>query len=253
MPSSDQSVFSEPHMRSRGFRPDPSDRRVDGTLGTFRGKSAPDDGIEHSVWDEPGISHDFSGPVPDGELTYASWLEKRRNETTIGKSWLVACAVALLAGPWAVLGAFWGQGQTAFSVVMIVVFAPVVEETMKVSAALYIVEKKPFLFRTAGQIALCSVMSGLVFATLENLLYLRVYIPDASPGLAAWRWTVCTAMHTFCSLIAGLGVMRIWQDLWRRKARPRLALSFPFAMAAIVVHGGYNALVVLLEGVWEKF
>ena len=246
-------MFSEPHMCSRGFRPDPSDGRVDGTLGTFTGKASPDERIEHSVWDEPGISHDFSGPVPDGELIYASWLEKRRSETSIGKSWLVACAVALLAGPWAVVGALWGQGQTASSILMIVIFAPVVEETMKVSAALYVVEKKPFLFRSIGQIALCSVMSGLVFATLENIVYLNVYIPDPSPGQAAWRWTVCTAMHTFCSLIAGLGVMRIWGDLWRRKARPRLALSFPFAVAAMLIHGGYNAFAVLLAGVGVEF
>jgi len=39
---------------------------------------------------------------------------------------------------------------------------------------------------------------------------------------------------------------RVWQDLWRRLDRPRLALWFPHVVTAIVLHGLYNAFAVAL-------
>ena len=244
-PSNDPSIFHEPHLRGTPSRPDPSEKRADRTLEKARRRDATADRkVEHGVWDEPGISPDLAGDVPDGELTYARWLDLRRAQTTAARSWATTAAIALCAGPWAILGAFYGSGQTAFSIMAICVFGPVVEEVMKIAAAMYVVEKKPFLFQHPVQIAMCAVAAGLAFAAVENLLYLYVYVPNPPTWLIWWRWTVCVTMHTGCTLVAGLGVMRIWRDLWERRARPRLQLAYPYLVTAIVIHGVYNAFAV---------
>ena len=115
------------------------------------------------------------------------------------------------------------------------------------------VEKKPYLFRFSMQIAFCVLASGFTFAFVENLLYLKVYIPQASAFLVWWRWTICVAMHMGCSLIAGLGLMRIWKNARARCARPRLSLGYPYLLTAIVIHGAYNGLAVLLSAVNYRF
>jgi len=238
-PSHDPSVHEEPHLRRKGgFAADPSEARV-----ARQGRREPDEdeAVEQSVWDEPVVAHRLAGLPPPDALTYRAWLQKRRAATGPARSWLVTLAVALAAGPWAVLGAFWGAGQTPFSVIALVVFGPLVEEMMKVAAALYLVEKRPFLFSSRFQILLCAVAGGLAFAALENLLYLHVYVPLPPPLLVHWRWTVCIALHTGCSLVAGMGLMRVWADTWRRLARPRLSLAYPYLLGAIILHGAYNA------------
>ena len=247
VPSRDDSVFDEPHVRGGGYRPDPSEARVSSAgEGTDRGDESEDERVEHTVWDEPGLSPVLAGAVPPAELTYRRWLEKRRGQVSPAKSWMVTFLVVLVAGPWAFLGAFWGRGQTAFSIVALVLFGPIVEEMMKNAVGLYVVEKRPFLFRSSGQIAVCALAGGFVFAALENLLYLGVYTSSASIALVQWRWTVCVAMHMGCSLIVGMGLIRIWRDTWQRLARPRITLGFPFIVAAVIAHGAYNGFALVL-------
>jgi len=233
----------EPHLRGRPLQPDPSEERADRTLAHGQ---RPDQGVEHTIWDEPALSPLLAGAVPPGELTYRRWLLERRDRTTAARSWAITIGAAAAAGPWAVLGAFWGSGRTVFSVAALIAFAPLVEEMMKAALALYVVEKKPFLFRSRAQIGLCVVAGAFAFAVLENLLYLNVYIPKPPVALVRWRWSVCVALHMGCSLIASMGLMRVWTDTWRRLDRPRLALAYPYVLTAVVVHGTYNALALLL-------
>ena len=80
--------------------------------------------MEHSVWDEPGLSPQLAGEVPEAALTYGAWLSQRIGETTWHKSWLVTVLVAVEAGPWAILGAFMRGGETVFGVVMLTVVGP---------------------------------------------------------------------------------------------------------------------------------
>jgi len=247
-PSKDPSISKEPHLSGRAFHADPSERRAEKALSRSTDAASTDDErIEQTVWDEPGRSGELSGAKPDGALDYPTWLEKRRAEVSSGRTWVVTFALAFSAGPWALLGAFYGGGQTIYGVLAAVVFAPVVEETMKVAAALYVVEKRPFLFRYPEQIPICALSAAITFSFFENLLYLHVYIPNPSPGLVYWRWSVCTAMHLGCSVIAGLGLLRVWRDVWERRARPRLSLGFPYLLTAVLVHGIYNAFAVGLH------
>ncbi len=207
---------------------------------------------DHSVWDEPSLSEELAGPVPEGAATSANRLLRARAGTSRLRTWAVTAAVALAAGPWAVLGAFLGA-QGAYSVVLVaVVFAPLTEEVLKASAPLLVVELWPHLFSSAGQILLASATSGLIFAAIENLLYLHVYIPDPSEETILWRWTVCVALHTLCSLVAGLGVARVWRDVWRRLARPRLESAFAYLAAAAAAHGVYNAFATVRAVLEER-
>lgn len=257
--SDDPSVFSEPHLRPQPPPPagpfvpyaqpdtplpgdiDPQqDIRNEPT--TFRPAT-----VEHSVWDEPALTPQLAGSPSAEQVTYARWLEENRRHWGFVKSWALTLALALVAGPFAVIGAFWNSGQSIFGVLMMVVIGPVTEEIMKIAAPMLVVEKLPFAFRSGWQIVLCGLCGGLVFAAIENLLYIHVYVDDPTPSFIAYRWTVCVALHTVCSLIASIGVVRVWRDVWRRMSFPRTALAFPLLLTAIVVHGAYNGSVLLLE------
>lgn len=242
----DHSISNEPHLRRRdGFSPDPSEARAAENVERSKRRRRPSDEMEHAVWDEPGLSPELVSPLSKREAGYAAWLEQRGQQTGALRSWMLSFLVALCAGPWAILGVFWGAGQTWISALAIVIFGPLAEEMMKIAAPLYIVEKRPYLFRSPLQIALCALASGLVFSALENLLYLRVYVPTPSSLLFTWRWTVCVWLHVGCTFISGLGLMRVWKDTWIRRARPRIQLASNYLIIATVIHGAYNGTMLL--------
>ncbi len=245
MPSTDPSVFDEPQFQKRDFAPDPSEAEA-----AQRAQEAPppteDQAVEHSVFDEPALAG-LRPAGADSTLTYAHWLDRKRSGATAAQSWATTLGAALVAGPFAVIGALFGQPESAGGLIALTIFGPLAEEMLKVATALWLVEKKPYLFRSPAQILVCAAASGLAFAALENLLYLHVYVPHPSAELVAWRWTVCVALHVGCTLIAHFGVLRMWRDIWARRARPNLALAYPFLVAAVVLHGLYNAFALLLE------
>ncbi len=210
-------------------------------------RASEEEAVDQSVYDEPAFSADLAGPAAEGGLTYRRWLEQGRERVGIGRSWGVTLLLALAAGPWAILGAMLTEGQSWLGVLVLIAVAPVAEEMMKVSAALYVVERRPFLFRSSVQIMLTVLAGALVFSSVENLIYLHVYVRHPAVALIAWRWTVCVALHTGCTFIAGLGLVRIWRDAWKRMDRPRLPLASPYLATAIVLHGVYNATALILE------
>jgi RsiW-degrading membrane proteinase PrsW (M82 family) len=125
---------------------------------------------------------------------------------------------------------------------------------MKIAVALWVVEKKPYLFRSMWQIFLCAAAGGAAFAFIENLVYINVYVPNHSDEFERWRWTVCTALHVNCSLIAGVGMVRIWDNAIRNLHRPQLGLGIPWFVLAMAGHGMYNGLVIVAEQAgWLSF
>jgi len=231
-------------MQGGGYQADPSEHRVPAST-PRHGEDATDAAAERSVWDEPAHAGGFAA-VPLDAITYATWLEAKRRQTSPAFTWWTTLWVALAAGPWAVLGTLLNASSN-LPVVMIVLVGPLTEEVMKIAAAAWVVETRPHWFGNRWQIALCALAGGLAFAAIENVLYLRVYIPDPSPGLVLWRWTVCVALHVGCSFLAGLGLIRVWSSAWRDAKRPDISLAFRYLVAAVIVHGLYNALAQFVE------
>ncbi|MBX3385870.1 MAG: PrsW family intramembrane metalloprotease [Phycisphaeraceae bacterium] len=205
---------------------------------------------DQTVWDEPGLSPSLAGQAPEGAVTYASWLRARMQETAASATWWLTLCLAVAAGPWSIVGTFaaqfMGAAEGGLSLFGLVLVAPLIEEVMKIAAVTWAVERRPYWFRSPGQLLICCVASGVVFAAIENVLYLEVYIADPSSAIVWWRWTVCVALHSGCSLIAGLGLRRIWTRCVSRLERPEMSLGLPFLTVAIVVHAVYNALAMVL-------
>ncbi|MDA3874195.1 MAG: PrsW family glutamic-type intramembrane protease [Kiritimatiellae bacterium] len=158
--------------------------------------------------------------------------------------------LSLIAGPLAVFSAFFTQGPGA-GFLLLVVAGPLIEEIGKVMGPLMVVERNPARFSNRSQILFCALASGLVFSIIENILYLTVYIPNPSSALIWWRWTVCVALHTGCSFIAGWGVGNIWHEADQSCTPPKLETGAPLLVTAVVVHGVYNFLALMLDSVFS--
>jgi hypothetical protein len=250
-PHHDPSIEHEPHLRNVEHLADVSEERASRSLGD---ETARDDSADHTVWDEPTLSAELSGTAGDDQVTYARWLARRLAETSATKSWLTTLLVVLVAGPWGIFGALFGGNGLSFNVALVTIVGPVTEEIMKIAVALWIVERRPYLFKSIAQILLCAAAGGAAFALIENLMYLYVYIPNHSFSLAAWRWTVCVGLHVNCSFVAGVGLARIWDNAIRNLHRPQLGLGMAWFATAIAGHGLYNAAVVVAESAkWLEF
>ncbi|MEM9082458.1 MAG: PrsW family glutamic-type intramembrane protease [Planctomycetota bacterium] len=244
-------VFQEPHHKAEVAPPlvDPSE--------TVRGSEIRTDDdrqrVDHSVWDEP--THALAGgETPDG-LSFSELYERSRKAVTPWKSWTVSLGVALAAGPLAVLAVFLApSGETMVGLILLIVLAPTIEEVVKLLAPTILVEKAPWLVTARSQIIAIGVCSGLAFAAIENALYLLVYIPDPTPLIVWWRWTVCVALHVTCTTVGAIGLAMIWRTADETNSRPNLQSHTRWLVAAIVIHGAYNALAYALEftGIFES-
>jgi hypothetical protein len=245
--SRDPSIENEPHFRGLGAS-DPSELKAERVLRAEAARDAANAAPDHTVWDEPTLSAELAGEASPEQITYARWLDHNLAQTSSLKSWITTLLVVVAAGPWGVLGAIFGGvegGGSGFA--MYTVIGPITEEIMKIAAALWVVERKPYLFKSMLQIFLCAAAGGAAFAFIENLMYLNVYVPNPSASYAQWRWTVCTALHVNCSFIAGVGLVRIWDNAIRTRRRPQLGLGLPWFVLAMAGHGMYNGLVIVAE------
>ncbi len=246
--SSDPSIENEPHRAKSEFTGDEADPADDRPMYDVASAALVDeDQLEHGVWDEPALSPALAGRRPADALTYERWLAGGIARMTREQTWRNTLLIAACSGPWAILGALFGQAGVFNQVLLVCLIAPLTEEVMKAAASLWVVEKRPFMFSSRSQILLCAAASGLFFATVENVLYLHVGFRTASPGMATWRWTVCTALHAVCALIAGYGLSRVWHRTILTRTRPQISLATPFLVAAIVLHGVYNTVATSVQ------
>ncbi len=244
------SVFDEPHMRSATLAVDPSEAKASLALRRSRHLDDPQDELaEHSVWDETTTQHSaaLTGAPPHDAITYGRWMLQRRAQTPAWQSWFVTACLVAMAGPFAVVGTLLTGNVQGLSmgILATVLAAPLVEELLKMSGAAIIIERRIFLFRSPAQIMLTTASAGALFAVIENLLYLNLYIPDPSPAIIAWRWSVCVALHVCCASISGVGLVRVWREAWAEQRRPNIQRATPFFITAIVIHALYNLAAVI--------
>lgn len=253
-PHRDPSVEFEPHLQPRGTSGDPSLS----PLAEPPHHLPAVDLVEHGVWDEPGLSPELAGEPDATQSTYARYVATQIAKTSWLKSWCITLAIVILGGPLGILGALTTSAELGAASgpqwVMMALVAPVTEEITKIAAALWVVEKRPFWFKSMWQILLAALAGGALFGVIENLIYLHIYIPDAPASLARWRWTVCVGLHMTCSFVAGVGLVRIWDNALREQHPPILGLGMPWFVIAMAGHGIYNFGVGLAETLgWLEF
>jgi len=247
-PHNEHDIENEPHLQPFKYECDPSEARADRVLNRDRLQESDADRVEHNVWEEPTLTAETVAAADADQLTYPRWLEERIEKTTYFESVEVTLLVALAAGPWGVIGAFWtafAGVAGGFGLLAVIVFGPVTEEVVKISAAWWVVEKRPYLFQSIPQILFCAGCGGLAFAAIENLVYMYVYVPDHSEAFVVFRWSVCVGLHVCCSLVAGLGLARVWDNAIRNRHRPKTALGIPWLVVAITGHGLYNLSITI--------
>ena len=206
----------------------------------------PDDYLElpaHAMGDEPALAHLRDPTLP----TYESIYRLRRAATPRSTMLFALALAAVFSGPFAILGALIGSGGALSVVILVVVFAPLVEEMLKVAGILYLAEVRPWLVPSATALVMVAVCSGLVFAAIENWLYLAVIIDNPTAEIVRWRWTFGPLVHGTGSLLAGIGVARMWRMLPNQGLRPDFRVAAGWIIAATIVHGGYNLFATWLE------
>jgi RsiW-degrading membrane proteinase PrsW (M82 family) len=238
----DQGIGAEPALGGGGaLESDPSEERVR-LARTVTGDP------DHSVWNESTLSAEqqYKASGQDGHA--GRWIAQKAEEDSLGRSWFRVLAMALVTGPWSILGALMTNSSSGAPMIAIAVFvAPVVEETMKVAIPFWALERRPWWFRGRAQFLVLGLAGGLAFAALENVWYLQVLPIEVTDWLIWWRWTVCVALHTSCSLLASQGLYRAWAKAREHGGRPDPNLALPWMLAAMILHGAYNAFAVGLE------
>lgn len=209
----------------------------------------------HSVWDEPTIRANGAPLRPDA-LTYSRWYEEKSGQTKTWQRLGTLILIVLCGGPFAILATLataLTEGSTG-SFIYTAVIGPALEEIMKIGVALMFLESRPWLFRSGTQLVIAAAAGGLLFAVVENLVYIYVYFPEGSENFRIWRWTVCTALHTGTSTIAGLGLLRMWRKSTAPSRaedgfeyqRPDVLDAYPCILTAVIIHGLYNGSAMLL-------
>ncbi len=208
-----------------------------------------DEAGPYSVYDEPAWQAAMQD-VPEHARTYANWYRDGLARMPFWRSQAITLGLALLAGPFAVAGAlFFAQPATTVGLVATVIMAPVIEEILKIGVALLAFERRPYWFTSGAQLFVLVLVSALCFATVENLLYLNVYIQQPSDTIILWRWTVCTALHLGATGLAGLGLLRVFQVSRATLSPPDASLGAPMFAAAIALHAAYNG-TAYFAGFW---
>ncbi|MCP3966455.1 MAG: PrsW family intramembrane metalloprotease [Lentisphaerae bacterium] len=197
-----------------------------------------------SVFSEPAISSENSGD------TVRSAILKKAAHISFAKSWGVSFLAGLIGGILSVPGVFLANSGGMFAFGYIIIGGPVAEELMKQCGMIYLTEYKPWYIKNRWQYYFAAIISALIFATIENILYINVYLAklplDKLERVASFRWSICTLLHVSCALIASLGLKRVWDGRLLTGKPADLAYAYPYFILAIVIHGLYNFTMTIL-------
>lgn len=164
----------------------------------------------------------------------------------------------------AIIGSVCGTGAAIFEnsmamfnpllwIFLAVAVAPAVEEICKPLAIVFLLDKRPHWFRSRKEIVILAALSALVFASLENLLYIFVNNPGGSANYVIYRLTVCTALHMTASTVFGFGLAKMWRHIQDKGGQFNIDVCFKYYAAAAIIHGLYNgsAMLMMWSGVLE--
>lgn len=157
---------------------------------------------------------------------------------------LLAPSIAMAGGIFAVVGAI-VEELLYMSLVAPFIAAPIIEEALKPSGVYLLMAKWPHALRSQVYTAFLASLGGLVFAVIENILYLKVYIDEPTTDIILIRWIAGTTLHMSCSFIVGLGINeRLLASV--KGEIPLLSGNKKFFIIPMVIHGLYNTMAVIL-------
>lgn len=231
----------EPAFQNRRQMPDPSEAKAAPL--THRAEV---DVIRDSVTQEPHLIEE------QGAGVFSRWVDERRAHCSWFGTLGVTVLAGLIAGPFSLIGAMLSGSHGTTGVLYVVLFGPIIEELLKQSGMIYLVERKPYRVFASWQFFVAAWISALIFASVENVIYIAEYArimgePDRVSSFAAFRWSVCTGLHLCCATVAALGVQRVWKKQLESGRPADLSHGFPLIVTAIVLHGIYNSIALLFS------
>lgn len=237
------SIENEPVFQDIPFEADPSEKKIKKTSS----KEEEIDQIRDSVYNEPA----FESLQPIGTAAMQRWLERKRAECTWEGNILATILAAVLAGPFAVIGAFMAGHQGVSALIYAILFGPIIEELLKQAGMTYLLDRQPYRIFNQWQFIFAAVVSALIFASIENVLYIYVYVSSEDVSdfevFKAFRWIVGTTLHITCSVVASLGLIQVWKQQLRDHKPMDLSIAYPYFVTAIVMHGLYNLIATLFN------
>ena len=247
MPSNDPDIRHEPHLRPKAqkisYRPADPDPAIDRPLGfdsqpvQFSHHSEED--IDHSVWDEPSLTPTVANSVPKSALTYANWLNQRRENWTQWQAWTTTLGVICLSIPLAALAAVISLISSNHFLVSDVILAciagPILQEIFKIMVPLWIVEKRPYFFTSWFQFFVFALVTATVFASVTNF-FLSLAVEEVSRSFFIFQWVGILGLNLVTAAIATQGLETIWRNTINSGKPPKLDDGYPYFATAIGLH-----------------
>ncbi|MBO7146333.1 MAG: PrsW family intramembrane metalloprotease [Lentisphaeria bacterium] len=191
-----------------------------------------------------------AGLRQNGETAYGKWLSEKTNAAPFHKVLSVTLLSGIAGGIFSVIGTLLQNNFSVWGILAAVIAAPLVEEIMKQSGMIWMLEKRPWLVKYRWQFILVAFLSAGIFATLENLVYQSYLTTPEIPAerlqrIMAFRWKYCTLLHICCTLISTLSLQRVWQH-FRKIGKPcEIQRTWIFFGIAMFIHGLYNLIALL--------
>ena len=222
------------------------------SAGAFTREVAPEEGRDEVELLRDSVTNEPHGDAAAGRVVFAEWIEAKRRSCTLGGNLSVTVLAAIMGGPFAVVGALMSGQSGWWGVLYLCLMGPIAEELLKQSGMVMLLERRPWRLFSAWQFPFAAGVSALIFATVVNLLYQHVYlsyVPNAGTVMV-FRWTWCTGLHLVCSVVASLGLVRVYRRVRDEDVPADLSMAFPWFVVAIAVHAAWNLGAFLL---FERF
>lgn len=155
--------------------------------------------------------------------------------------------LAIVGGFLGIIGALIQEIQSTTTFILLpFIGAPIIEEALKPSGIYLALLWWPRALASQLFTAVLSALSGLVFGIIESFVYVTLYVEDPSDEFIAFRFSVPLGLHAAASYLVGLGLnQRVIDWAAGRSHLPRASRNF--YIAAVVLHGAYNTLAVILS------
>lgn len=166
---------------------------------------------------------------------------------TYSPLWYVFGAlIAITGGVLGILGAVIQEVRTGGFILLPIVGAPIIEESLKPTGVYILLARWPFVVRNQLYTAMITALAGLTFGLIESAFYVAAFADDAPDWFPLYRFTLPVAMHATASFIVGLGINRSLADWSQGRATlPKRNRNLYFT--AMALHGIFNTTAIALS------